>query len=449
MITGVFARGQENTNPDITWGNSLYFNLNVGESFFHDSVEVKLLQIKNQFNKIAVDDDTLWIKVSRRTLPLASGKSRLFIADNANVKRLSEDKGVHGLLTKDALICVSDFRNTMLDGRNFIFPISFNDGFIWNAEENGYMYSYMGKNATERNGFVGAYQGISFDLNDARGIEKHWIVAIENSTVVWVEDRKIDRMGKEACVLLKSNSVPNIYYLYSGLYNKTTEVKKGQRLMRGELVGTAWGDEKWGHFQLSVLKSDSVPSYENRYHNSLNFFPQLFELYFKQSFSFTKSYTRGKVEFGRSAQYNQNQKNTSAFEEYLGKGWMLGEWNATDKVESVVNGSEGNARLKKVLFSDEKARCRNPKNYYDYEINVKSGVYRVRAKVGDLHLPSWQKIEFEGVTGATYDLTASEQKWTSERVVKVTDRKLTIRIYIDKNNGKVAGLSEIVFQRAY
>jgi len=66
-----------------------------------------------------------------------------------------------------------------------------------------------------------------------------------------------------------------------------------------------------------------------------------------------------------------------------------------------------------------------------------------------LELASWQKIQFEGVTSATYSLDAGEFKWTSERVVKVKDGKLTVRIFIDESNKKVAGISEIVFQKAY
>jgi hypothetical protein len=53
------------------------------------------------------------------------------------------------------------------------------------------------------------------------------------------------------------------------------------------------------------------------------------------------------------------------------------------------------------------------------------------------------------VNAGTFPLSDGEQKWTNERIVKVNDGKLTIRIYVDENNEKVAGISEIVFQRAY
>ena len=76
---------------------------------------------------------------------------------------------------------------------------------------------------------------------------------------------------------------------------------------------------------------------------------------------------------------------------------------------------------------------------------MRNGVYRIRAQMGDVELPSWQKIEFEGVEATTCNLAAGELKWTPEKVVKVTDSRLTVRIYVDPQNQKVAGISEIVF----
>ncbi len=445
-LTSFFSNAQENTEPEIIWGNTCYYNLNIGESIYYNSIEIKLLEIEHLFNKIKVDDDTLWMQVSQRTLPVGACSKRLFVADNKNLKAIDDDGKLHGLLTKDALICLSEQNKSMLNEHDYFFPVSFNDGFLWNAEEDSYMFSYLGKNNA---GKYESFTGIGIDLHDARGIQKHWIVALEKSTVVWVEDKKQDKMDKQACVLLKSGTDLGIYYVYDALFKNNIEVKKGQKLVRGELIGTAWGDENWGHLQFAVVKSDSVPSYANRYHNTLNFFPQFYDLYFNLSYSFPKSFTRGKLDFGKASQYNRNQKNLHSFEEYSGKGWLLGKWNKVGKVESIARHKEGNARLRKVLFAGERAKSTNPNNYFDYEINVKNGVYRVRAKVGDLFFPSWQKIDFEGVKAATYSLDAGEQKWTTERVVKITDRKLTVRIYIDSENNKVAGLSEIVFQRAY
>jgi hypothetical protein len=440
---------QEDSKPDFIWGNVSYFNLSQSESIYYNSVEIKLLALKNQFNTIAIGQDTICAKVSKRTLAIPGRGVRLFVADNKFVKELTDDKEVHGLLKKDVLLGVCKLGEKMLEPNRFVFPVSFNDGFLWNADEDTYMYSYLGKSITNKGEYLRSYEGIGIDLHDARGVEKHWLVAIENSTVVWVEDKNLDEMGKDACVLLKSDSNPDIYYVYNHLYNKTIEVRKGQKLLQGELIGTAWGDQNWGHLQMLVVKSDSIPSYKNRFHNCINFFPQLYELYFKESYSFSKTFTRGIIEFGKAPEYNGSGKNSASYETYLGKGWLFNKWNKTEKVESVSKGEEANVRLRKVLFSGEKAESTNPSNYYDYEVSVANGVYRIRAKVGDLFLPTWQKIEFEGVAAASYSLEAGERKWTNERAIKVTDNKITVRIYIDDTNKMVSGLSEIVFQRAY
>jgi hypothetical protein len=218
--------------------------------------------------------------------------------------------------------------------------------------------------------------------------------------------------------------------------------------MRGEPIGTIWGDEIWGHLTFSVIKSDTVPSVKDCSYNVVNCFPQIFELYFKRTVGVSKNFSKGRVFFGRNRSQNGNQKNADAFEDYSGKGWLLGKWNTVEKVDWISKGNEGNVRLGKTMFAGSSANCKNPINFYDYEINVQNGAYRIRAKLGDLVLPTWQKIDFEGINAGTFSLSDDEQKWTNERIVKVNDGKLTIRIYIDENNEKVAGISEIVFQRA-
>lgn len=439
----------QNSNPDFTWGNAFFYNLNVGETIHFNNADITLLELKNHFNAFKIGEDTLWIKVSRRTLPTVSQGFRILVADNKNVKALTPDTAVHGLLTKDALICLSDFRENLLDPNKYVFPVSFNDGFLWSAEEDSYMFSYQYCENPENKIPPYTYPGIGFDLHDARGLDKHLISAIENSTVVWVEDKNIGNNDKQASVLLESDSQPGIYYVYDHLYNKKVEVKKGQKLVRGEIIGTVWGDEIWGNLEFSVIKSDTVPSFKNRHKNVINIFPQVYELYFRQTSSYLKNYSKGRIRFGLLRSLNGNMKNVAAFENYTGKGWCLGKWNTADKVSWVCRSEEGNARLKKVLFEGTKVECQNPDNYFDYQMNVLNGVYRIRAKVGDMFLPSEQKIEFEGINAGTFSLEAGESKWTTERVVKITDGKLTVRIYVDPENEKVAGLNEIVFQRAY
>ncbi|WP_163324179.1 hypothetical protein [Draconibacterium mangrovi] len=437
------------TEPDFSWGNCHYYNASVGDTIKFKGEDIVLLGIHNHYNTLSIDNDTIELKVSRRSLPTSLNRVRAFVADNQNVKKLASNKAAHGLLKKDALICLSDNQDLMLAPDSFGFPVSYNDGFNWNMNEDNHMFSFPGKACNGGNDEVKSNEGIGIALTDARGIEKHWLLAIEDSKVVWVEEQKDGRNSKEACMLLQSNSNPSVFYVYDRLYANTVQVKDGQDVRTGELLGTVWRDEKWAYLQLAVVKSDTIPNYENRYANCINFFPQLYELYFKNTFNFTKSFTRGKVDFARQPQSNGNRKNLLAFEEYAGMGWDMGTWNTTDKVMFCTKGEQGNARLKKVLFGGSDAECRNPKNYFEYEINVRNGVYRVRAQVGDVEQDSWQKIEYEGVEGSSYDLDAGELKWTSEKVVRVNDRRLTVRIYVDPTNQKVAGISEIVFQQAY
>jgi hypothetical protein len=441
--------GQQADSADFSWGNGFYFNLNVGENVMFNQVEVKLLKIENHYNQIKIGADTLWFKVARRSVPEKLGGIRIFVADNKKVKSLTPDSLVHGLLTKDALICLSDSRLSLLDPSQYIFPVSFNDGFVWSADEESYMFSYYKNGETDKQPAYSNYAGIGFDLHDARGMMKHWLVAIENSRVVWVESKGLDEAGNQACVLLESESQPGIYYYYSRLYTKNLAVKKGQNLVRGDAIGTAWGDDTWGHFQFTVVKSKSEPTPDECRHYSINGFPQLFGLYFRQNGNPVRSYARGQIQFGKPRQVSGNQKNSMAFEPYSGKGWLLGKWNPADRVEWVSEKTDGNVRLKKIMFEGTPARCKNPNNYFEYQINVPVGTYRIRAKLGDLFLPSWQKLEFEGIASPAKSLGAGETGWTGERIVKVNDGTLNIRIYMDEEENRVAGLSEIVFQRAY
>ena len=437
------AGAQPESKPDFSWGNTSYYNLNVGDSINFKGVSVELLGIKNHCNTLRVDKDTLELKVTRRNLPNALGGLNVFVADNVNVKKLAENKDTHGLLTKDALICLSGLGEPLLDPNNFLFPVTFNHGFIWNGEEDSYLFSFT-KNTED--GKYYSYPGIGISLNNARGQQKHWIAAIEDCSVEWIEDEK---SGNASCVLLASSTQQDIFYVYDRLYKKNLEIRKGQKLQKGEIIGTAWGDGEWCYLQLSVIHSDTVPAYENRYSNVLNFFPQLYELYYKHAFSVSRNFSKGKIEFGRVPVFNENVQNASGFEDYLGKGWLFDGWNTANKLEWVAKGENGNVRMSRILFKNTSAETTNPQLFYEYVVNVKNGVYRIRAKVGDIEKKSWQRITFENVEAATYKLLPGEQKWTAEKVVRVSDHRLNIRIYIDPENNAVAGLSEIVFQQAY
>jgi hypothetical protein len=433
------------TQPDFKWGNAFYFNINIGETITFKNVTIKLIEQKKQFNRFVFNNDTVWIKVSRRTLPVVVGEVRVFVADNRNVKALTSDKKTHGLLKKGALICLSGFNEPLLDPNEFYFPISYNDGFLWSVEENSTMFAYQ----SEMDKKEMSHAGVDFDLHNVRGLKKHWIVAIENSTVMWVEKESLNGSQMAVCALARSDSHFGIYYVYNYMCRKNIEIKKGDKLIRGEPIGTAWGDKNWGHLQFSVIKSDTVPTINSKYFNVVNCFPQFFSLYHKHTLNINRYFTKGIIKFGEPACINGNRKNVIAFEEFAGKGWLIGDWNCADRVEWANSKNIGNARLWKVLFKKERAECTNPENYYEFEINVKNGVYRIRAKVGDAKLATWQKVSFENVVAETYSLNVGQYKWTSERVVKVKDGKLTVRIYIAEKENKPAGISEIVFQRAY
>ncbi len=441
----IFAWQQ--TNPDFTWANASYFNFNTGDTVFFEGIEITLLKVENHFNLIKIAGDTVWMKVSRRSLPFYIGNLRIFVADNKNVKALSANTRMHDLLKKEVLLCISRSGFPLLDPGKFIFPVSFSDGYKWNAEEDNYMFSFNKRN-TGNKVIIGTHPGIDFNMHDARGLMKHWIVAIENSTVIWIENKNPEKSGREVWVLLGSASQPGIYYLYKHLYNKNIEVKKGQKLLMGEPIGTIWGDDSWGHLTFSVIKAETAPTPQNCDENVVNCFPQIFELYFQQTTSLSKYFAKGRIFFGKNDSSNGNHKGTSAFEEYSGKGWLLGKWNAADKVDYYVKGNSGNVRLGKTFFRHSNAECTNPNNWFDYEINVKNGIYRIRAKIGDVELPSWQKVSFENVEAGTFALDKNEFDWTSERVVRVKDGKLTVRIFVDETGEIVAGISEIVFQQA-
>jgi hypothetical protein len=439
----------QDSPPDFQWGDGFYFNMNAGDIITFNNVEVELMKIENHYNQVRIGKDTLWMKVARRSLPFQSGNIRIFIADNRNVKELTNDSPVHGLLIKDALICLCYSFKPFPDPGRYFFPVSFNDGFMWSMEENSYLFSWSGKDKSREEGEYYSYPGIGFDLHGARGLEKHWLVAIEDSRVAWISDEEAGRSENEVCVLLESRNLPGIYYIYNHLYKNNLLVKEGQEIMGGELIGTAWGDEEWCHLQFAVVKSDTIPVPENCFQNVVNGFPQIYSLYFGEAFNYVRNFTKGRIHFGKPKHLNGNNKNNLAYQSYSGKGWKTGRWNAADKMETVTNGEEGNVRLKKVLFRETPAECKNPFNYYEYEINVINGVYRIRAEAGDVLLPSWQRIEFEGVTALTASLGAGEFEWTTERVVKVEDGKLTIRIYIDEKDTRPAGIREVVFQGVY
>lgn len=438
-------RAQESRVPDFSLGNVSYYNLNVGDRLRVFDTNLEVLGIDHNYTKLRVEHDTAWVKVARRSPAIQLQGIQVFVADNRYAATMSVDKRIHGLLKGDVLLGIAPAMTPLADPVIFGFPVSFTQGFLWRNLEDSYMFSYQAPQANQPGGET-TWAGVGIDMRDSRGMERHMVLAMETGLISWVELKPQGSAEPRAVLCIQSESTPGIYYIYENLHSVGLNVKRGQRIMKGEGLGFAWGEGNWNHFRLGVVYSDTMPSILTRHHNTVNFYPQLLDLYFGRQPVFAHSFTKGQIYFGRANHLNGNEKNVSGFEEYHGTGWLLGRWNSVDKVEWVSGKRAGNARLRKTLFAGQPARCTNPSDFYEFEINVRNGAYRIRALVGDHLLPSWQKIEFEGVVAGTFRREAGDLVWTSERIVKVNDGKLTVRIYT--NDDQVAGISEIVFQQA-
>ena len=90
------------------WGDALYVDMSVGDSFSYLEKGVTLLGIKGNYCTIDVNGQSKQLIVARRALPEVINGIRVFSADNQNVKQLTNDNQNHGLLTRDALLCLSD-----------------------------------------------------------------------------------------------------------------------------------------------------------------------------------------------------------------------------------------------------------------------------------------------------------------------------------------------------
>lgn len=442
MIFNAFVNAQSESIPGFTWGNTTFFNLNIGDSIYYSATNIKLLSITNQCNKLKVGNDTIVVGHNQRTIPQHINGLTIYVADNRTLKTHSKKTALHGLLTKDALLAVSNTTSLLVNSLDYVFPVTFNEGFIWNLEADNYPFSVfqIDNNAKE----FAESSGISFDLQDKNGNAKHWMVAIENSRVVWIVESRYNEDNRSVDILLESESQPGIYYFYGNLFKRNVEVREKQQLQRGKLIGTVSGQKGWGPAYFTVIKSDKVPGVNDIEANVINFFPQIFELFFNRTYGVSRIMSKGDIKLG-SASDNRIENNL-LFVEFVGTGWQLGCWNILGKVPFVRKNESGNIRLTAILFEESKFESVNPLGYYDYEINVNNGSYRVRVKVGDVELASWQKIEFEEKQIGEFSLEKGRQQWTDEHIIDVEDGKLTIRIYVD-SDGIPAGLSEIVFQQ--
>ncbi|HNX79813.1 MAG TPA: hypothetical protein PKJ24_08015 [Prolixibacteraceae bacterium] len=439
------ASGQDNTPDSFRWGNVTYLQLAVGQNIDFEGNEIELLEIKNHYNHIRINRDTFWVKFCYRCPAMETGKLKFFVAGSRNVKALTTDSGLHQLLKKDILLAVAPGGQPMLDPLRYLFPITFAGGYIWRNDEDSYPFSFQGGGSPRVVEDL-QYPGIGLDVPNGRGSVRFSVIAMETGTVEWIDTKNENSSQPRASLCISSSSNPGIYYIYRGLYSREIFVKAGQTVEKGEELAFLWGDGLWEHLQLGIVYSDKTPVPAQWSVNMINFFPQLMELYYGKQPSGGQMFTKGQISFGAPTGSKGNVKNVSAYEFYQGTGWKLGMWNAADKVEWVANKTTGNARLSKTLFEGTPARCTNPENHYDFEIDVRSGIYRVRASIGDCYVQTWQKVEFENVTGGTYQINPGLFTWTPERIVRVKDGKLTVRIYLGESNQK-AGIASIVFQQ--
>lgn len=421
------------------WGNGLYVDLAVGDTFAFMDKEIKLVSMDAHFCEVQVDGVGAELKVARRCLPEVINGVRVFVADNENVDDLTTDGKyllIHAATTRDALLCLSDPAKPLLDPQRFCFPIRRSDGYAWSMQEDSHMFAFLHPIDSNR-----SHEGIDFDMREARGKKMHAVVAVEDAYVRWV-DGKLSGPN-QACILLESKTQPGIYYVYKHLYDKMVYAFAGDTVTKGRLLGYIWGDEKWGHLHFAVVGYGAVPDYEHRYRYLLNCFPQMYELYHGNLKNADKTYTAGDWSFGRWRWLTGNIKRLDAYNPLVGYGWVMGKWNPTQKVE-YHRGQ--NAVLRKTLFRNHTAAATNPRDFYEFEIAVPDGCYNVKARVGCKDAASWQKIVFEDIFEGTHALSAGEFAWTQRREVVVEDGRLTIGINL-KDDQTCAGLAHLEFCR--
>lgn len=417
-----------NENAIVKFGNAVYVNLSVGEKFKYEGHDIEVLKIANHKSLVSVNGEEAWLEVAKRSLPKTIGGLSVFVSDQINVKRITTDSLVRNLLQKDVLLCLSAPGQRLLDPSEFDFPISNRDGYVWEIGEDSHMFAYLGSNAwMGRPNSFRSHEGIDFNLHEARGLEMHPIVAIEAATVILVADSTVTK-SVDGCIILKSNSQDNIYYVYKHTNPKTHKVKEGQLVKKGDILSYIWGDDVWGHLHFSVVYRSDPPAYQGRYKNVLNFFPHLYELRYGSE-PVPNIRTSGNFTFGYSKQYCNNIQRLDEFNELTGYGWVLGDWCIAQKVERTSRDSTGNVRLKKVLHAGTQAESTNPNSHYDFDVLVENGSYTVSVTIGDAYGPSLQRVFFENQDIGVFNLEGSGQLVeTKEYTVDVQDGRLTIRM---------------------
>lgn len=429
---------------DFTFGNAAFYNLKIGETVNYMGRSVTLESSTRQFCDFSVDGKKARLMVSRLSLPVLVDGLRLYLAHNAHVKGLTDDNSVHGLLTKDALLCLSDASVPLLAPDSYTFPISRRDGYRWPMGEESHMFGYLGPRWNDKTRFR-SHEGIDFNMHDGRGIKKHPIVAVEDGAVVW-SLRELGGDQNEGCILIKSALNPDIYYVYKHMYSKYMYVSDGDPVKKGDILGYVWGDGMWGHLHFSIVRRDVPPQYRGRYENSLNIFPQMHELWSGISGEGLPVFTEGDFDFGRIKGESGNVRYNIAYTPVTGYGWLIDDWCAAGNLEAIpYEQAEGFVLLKKVVHEDSRAEAVNPEDYFDFEVNVENGAYDVKVLVGDYYQRSFQRVDIEGVDFGTWDLGRGVVKWTPRQEVEVEDGKLTVRIHLQPEQR--AGICRLIFAR--
>ncbi|TVR53347.1 MAG: hypothetical protein EA425_03605, partial [Puniceicoccaceae bacterium] len=350
------------------WGNALFINLEVGETFSFLGHEIRLVGLSGPTCHLEVDGEPAALRVARLDLPQVVGGVRVFAADNRIVAGLTPTREsrthLHGALTKDAFLCLSDPGRPLLDPERFTFPIDRSDGYNWHGSENSHMFAYLHS--------WRSHEGIDLDLHEARGGERDAVVAMEEARVVWIDTRHTK--AREACILLESAADAGVYYAYQHLNAAKLKVEPGQTVRRGQRLGAIWGDNVWGHLHLNVAGYGTCPKdYTEVYGYALNFFPQLYELWHGTLAPRPPPLpSSGRVLFDRHRATTRNRKALHGYRDFLGCGWLLGDWCPADRVEGVnhfekeldVYDSATNARLRKTLFAGSAGETTNPEDAY-------------------------------------------------------------------------------------
>jgi len=417
------------------WGSAIYVDLAVGDSITFLGRQVKLISTHASHCTVRVDD---------RSLPEVVNGVRIFVAMNRSVAQITPNSatGEYGLMRGDALLCLSDPTRPLLEPERYTFPISGRDGYRWSMEEGSHMFAYLGWAAFKSN--YRSHEGVDLNMHEARGKRIHPLVAMEAGTVVLAAGTDVTNAKNEGCIIIRSKSQQDIYYVYKHVHDKSIEVKNGQRVIKGQTVGYIWGDWKWGHLHFAVVRREEHPGYPDRYDNLLNCFPHLYELWHGDLRPRERWRTEGEFRFDKPYWIDGYSSGAYAHDTIIGYGWRLGSWCAAGRIEG---DNEPNGRLRKVLHQGTPAEAVNPCDYYDFEVDVEPGRYSVQLNVGDKEHATWQRIGVEDVNIGTYSLRQNEFQWTPATVIPVRDGHLTIRLHIKDDNSRYAAVKRIQFQR--